>query len=136
MENSSLFCRHSKFSILLLHSDLGMEVLLLKRYLFHNLLFRKRSIYGRYHPFILHIIKPMDDRNDFSLKFIHRFIDTYNIRILLFPIGCHYTGDIAIVDRIENITMLWVVGSHWSVYNDFAHAPNHHGILFPFSVAI
>ena len=75
-----------------------MKILFLKCYLPHNFIFCKGCVFWCYNPFLLYIIKSMDDCDDLPNKFFDRLTYTENICVLFFSIWCHHSRNISIVD--------------------------------------
>ena len=68
------------------------------------------------HPFFLHVVFPVDDGDHFSCKLLHRLIDPQEIGVLLFPVRGLDAPDIAVIDGIKKVGILWVMGSQFPVY--------------------
>ena len=110
------------------HFNFVAKILLLEMDCLFDLVRCKSDTGWRSNPFVLHIIRPTNDRYHAPCVFLHRLADPQQIHICFFPIGAENMRYIAVVHRVDHIRVLWVMTAKRTINtNIYRFAKEHIG---------
>ena len=100
--------------------------------IFHDLLVRKISTFLRDDPLVFNIVCSVINSNYNPIKGFKGVVLTHNIHILSGTIAGYDVFYIAIIDRVKNLMISWMITPRGSVNDHMHFFPDNVGIL-PFS---